>query len=219
MHQTRLEQQWLDRIAIDPGKAADHLGLQATSGRRLKVHTLTANGSRHHLHGPIGIITPSTDLDPRKTCETRGEKRSVPCKQSFWSNWVAAVSGGVEHHRHDTLYMPIQRRQRANVHPKAAGDGRTHGVNIEVVAFDCARLDDVFGQRGERRSLAQRQPYIDQSAQQLTLRAAGVGQRSGQRGVIVTPIRPVLGLPDVGVFAALHAVIMSRIRRRSSSIC
>ena len=86
-----------------------------------------------------------------------------------------------------------------------------------ILAFDFAGLDHVLRQRGKAGLIAQRHAHVGQTAQQHALGAADLGQRSSERRQVIAPFRPVIGLPDVELFSAIHAEIKHLIRRKGKS--
>jgi hypothetical protein len=58
-----------------------------------------------------------------------------------------------------------------------------------------------------------RRPINGQTPHQEALGTTDLGQGSSQCCQIETPVRPVVGLPDIFAIAAIHAEIMGRILR------
>jgi hypothetical protein len=48
----------------------------------------------------------------------------------------------------------------------------------------------------------------------MTLRLMHLAEQRRQSAGVISPLRPVIALPDVGIISAFHAVIMRGIRRR-----
>jgi hypothetical protein len=55
--------------------------------------------------------------------------------------------GGVEHHLDDAVDMPVGGRQRPDIQPQAACEGRAYLVDVEDLSLDLARFQDILGQR------------------------------------------------------------------------
>jgi len=106
--------------------------------------------------------------------------------------------------------VPIDRRKRTDVHAQPARDGRAHRFDIELLALDLAGLDHVLGERREARLSAQRHADVSQAPQQQPLGTTDLGHGPGQHRQVETPVRPVAGLPDIFVIAAIYAEIMIR---------
>src|SRR5690606_21328569 len=79
--------------------------------------------------------------------------------------------------------------------------------------LDLAGLDHVIGERRKARLVTQGHADVSKAPQQQPLGKTDLGHRPGQRRQVEAPGRPVSGLPDVFVIAAIHAEIMSRNRR------
>jgi hypothetical protein len=77
-----------------------------------------------------------------------------------------AVGRGIEHHLDHALDVAIHRRQGADVDAQAAGDGRAHGLDVELLALDLAGLDHVLGERRQACLIAQRHADVGQTPHQ-----------------------------------------------------
>lgn len=137
----------------------------------------------------------------------------MPAKQAFSCQVRVAARCRVKHHLDDALHVAIQWCQRSDVHAQSAGDGRTHGVGIEPLTLYFAGLQDILGQRRKAGLIAQRDAHIGQPTEEQTLGTTDICQWPGQGRQVVTPCRPVSGLPDAGVIYVSHAVIMGTIHR------
>ena len=96
---------------------------------------------------------------------------------------------------------------------RRAIDERTDAT-LSASPLDFTGLDDVLGQRGQTGLIARRQADVGQAPNQAALRPADLRHGRGQYRQVKTPLRPVLGLPDIHVIAAIHAVIISRFHRK-----
>ena len=137
----------------------------------------------------------------------------MPAEQTLGGECVGAMQGGIEHHLDHAFNVPIHRRDRPDVHAQAARDGGAYRFHVQQFTFDFAGLDHVLGQRGKTGLITQRQPHIGQTPQQKTLSAADLGQWPRKQRQVVAPVRPIVGLPDVEFFTAIHAEIRRPIRR------
>lgn len=79
------------------------------------------------------------------------------------------VLGGVEHHVHDAVHVPVRWRQGANVDAQAACHGGAHRVGVEQFAFDLAGLENILGQRAQHRLLTQAEAQVVHAPEQPTL--------------------------------------------------
>lgn len=95
---------------------------------------------------------------------------------------------------------------------------RAHRFDTEGLALDLAGFDYIFRKRGQTGLITQDHADVRQSAQQNTLGTTNLRHRPRQYGQVEAPVRPIAGLPDIGVIAAIHAEIMGRIRRMRKSI-
>jgi hypothetical protein len=86
------------------------------------------------------------------------------------------VGGGVKHHLDHTVNVPVHRGQRADVDAEPARDGRAHGRGVELLAFDLAGLDDIFGQGRQTGLVSQGHADVGRAPHQQPLGAADVGQ-------------------------------------------
>lgn len=110
----------------------------------------------------------------------------MPAEEAFGRQRLGKALGGIQHHVHHTVHMPVGGGQRTDVHAQAARDGRAHGLTAERLAFDGAGGDDLLRQR-----------------LQGGLGAVDFGQGGGQRGGIEPPLRPAGALPEVRAAAGL----------------
>ena len=119
----------------------------------------------------------------------------------------------VKDHLHDTVDVAVHRSQGANVDAQTTCEAGAHGFNVELFALDLAGLDNIFCERQETGLVAEGQPDIRQAAQQEPLPPTDFSQETRQGCQIIAPAGPVIGFPDIPVIAAIHAAIMTDIRR------
>lgn len=104
--------------------------------------------TRHYLHGPISVFTPSAGGDLPESGAARGEERCLPGEESLGGEGLVKVARGVEHHFDNTftvkLRMPVCWFQGSDVHAQVPGDGTADLGGIEHFAFDFAALPYVF---------------------------------------------------------------------------
>ena len=217
VRQPGLDEHRLAGFLIGPREEARRLGGQHLGGRRLEVDLAPPHRAGDDLHRPGGIVAPLAHGELVHARIPGREQRRVPAEQALGGQRGGGVGRGVEHHLDHAFDVPIDRSYCADVHAQTPGDGRAHGFDVQHFAFDFAGLDYVLGQGGETSLIAQRQPHVGQAAQQHALGAADLGQRPGQRGQVVAPVGPVVGLPDVVLFSAVHAEIKHPIRRKGKS--
>src|SRR5690554_5644759 len=104
------------------------------------MNALPAGRSGDHLHRPGAVVTPSADPDTPHSAAPGGEQRCMPAKQSFVRQLLRVVLGRVEHHLDHTINVSIGWQECAYVEAQVPGNGRTHLLAIEDLAFDLARL-------------------------------------------------------------------------------
>ena len=75
-----LDQRLGVRWTIQPVEKALGFGLKNIGGWCLKMHTLTTNRAGYHLHWSIGVISPPSHLDLRKTGVASRKQRGMPAK-------------------------------------------------------------------------------------------------------------------------------------------
>ena len=101
--------------------------------------------------------------------------------------------------------------------PQPPGDARSHGVQVECLAFDGAGGNDFLRQRLQCGLVALCQTQPGHAARQMPLRTVDLRQWRSQRSRVKPPMRPVGALPEVGAatfgFIRKHAVIMQFIHR------
>ena len=173
------------------------------------MHTLAANGARHHLRRAAGIIAPATDLDPGKAGVAGRKQRGMPAEQALSRHRCMTVGGGIEHHLDHAFDVPIHRGQGADVHAQTTGDGGAHGFDIELLTLDLAGLDHVLGEHRKARLIAQRHAHVGQAPHQESLGTTDFSHGTSQCRQVDAPVRPIAGLPDVFTITAIHAEIMS----------
>jgi hypothetical protein len=111
-------------LVVEPFEEPSHLPFEAGSLWRLKVNALASDRARDHPHRARCVIAPGADLDAGHAAAARGKKRGMPVKQSCGREGLAVIAGGVQHHFNDAIYVSVSRRQRSDIHAKAAGDRR-----------------------------------------------------------------------------------------------
>ena len=137
----------------------------------------------------------------------------MPAKQSLRRECRVVPLGGIEHHIHHPIDMPVSGCQSTDVDTQAPGNRRAHRLGVKFFTLDFAGLEHVLGQDTQRGLVTQIHPQVVHAAQQVSLRQVNLGKQGYQSLVVVNPVRPVLALPDVAFIFASHAVIMTRIRR------
>lgn len=166
------------------------------------------------LHGPFRVVSPTADADPGKSRAARRKERGVPREQALTVDLHVTVRSRVEHHLHETLCMSINRRQCTDVLTETAGTGWANSIAAELPALDLARSNDVRGERDQAGLALRQQADIGKSPHPCALRSARLGQRRGKHREIAAPVRPIVGLPDISMSAASHAVVVMLNRRR-----
>jgi hypothetical protein len=91
----------------------------------------------------------------------------------------------------------------------------THGFDVKLLALDLAGLDHLLSEHRQARLIAQGHADFSQAPHQQPLGKADLGHGAGRRCQVEAPVRPIAGLPDIVVIAAIHAEIMSHNRRMS----
>ena len=85
---------------------------------------------------------------------------------------------------------------------------------VQFLALDLAGLEHILGQDPQACQVARIHPEIVHATQQMALRLMHLGEQRRQSAGVISPVRPVIALPDVGFISAFHAVIMRGIHRR-----
>ena len=141
-----------------------------------------------------------------------------PRKWGNFSHGPLTVGGGIQHHLDHALDMAIDRRQGANIHTQTTRNARTDGGDAEVLAFNLAGLDNIFGERQQTCLTPRRCTDIGQPPEEKALSPTDFCKRASQRREVVTPLWPVGGLPVVKIITVIHAVIMICFRRTAKPI-
>jgi hypothetical protein len=93
----------------------------------------------------------------------------------------------------------------------------THGIQVKVLTFDFAGLDDFLGQHLEGGLFALSHAQLSHAPHELALCPVYLRKGWRERGGVVAELRPIWQLPDItGVrlqAVRLHAVIMPPIHR------
>lgn len=155
------------------------------------MHPLAADGSGHHLHRAGGIVAPAADVDLGEPRIAGRKQCGMPAEQTLTRHQCLAVGGGIKHHLDHAFDMPIDRSERADVNAQPAGDGRAHGFNVELLAFDLAGLDYVLGERRETRLVTQGHADVSQTPHQEPLGTTDLSHGLGQRRQVEAPVWPV----------------------------
>ena len=142
----------------------------------------------------------------------------MPAKQALGGQGLVKVAGGVQHHVHHAVHMPVAGCQGSNIEPQLAGHGGAHGVQVQPLAFNGAGGDDFLRQHLQGGLVPLRQPQRCHAPGQHALCAVHLRQRRGQGCGIKSQVRPIGQLPEVagraGGAVGAHAVIMRVIRRK-----
>ena len=115
--------------------------------------------------------------------------------------------GGVEHHLDDAFDVPVGRRQCPDIEPEAAGDGGAHLVDVEDLALDLARFQDILGQGVEDGLLAEPEAEAFHPADQPALPVTHGRELVRQPFLIPVEPGPIASLVDV------HCYSPHRLRR------
>src|SRR5688572_10402208 len=123
-----------------------HVFGQPIRWRRLVVNLLPADPTRNHLHGSGAVIAPITDRDSRERASPGWEQRGMPAEQSFLGQRSCVLAGRIHHQLDYSVDIAVGGHETADVEAKLSGDGRSDLRAVQFLAFDLARLDDVFRQ-------------------------------------------------------------------------
>jgi hypothetical protein len=93
----------------------------------------------------------------------------MPAEQTLPRQRCWAVGRGIQHHLDHAFDPRIDRIERADVYTQPAGDGRTHGFDVELLALDLAGLDHVLSQCCQTRLITQGHAHVGQTARQQPL--------------------------------------------------
>ncbi len=155
------------------------------------MHFFTAHRARHHFHGAACIGAPRGHGDAYPTAVAGGKQSCVPAQQALLRQWLVKVAGSVQHHVYHAVHMPVAGGQSANVQPEPAGDGRTHGVLVEALAFYLTGFDDFLRQHLQGGLFALGDAQLCHAPHELALRPMDLGQRCGKRGCVIGKVRPI----------------------------
>ena len=123
----------------------------------------------------------------------------MPAQQPLLGQRRLEALGRVQQHLHHPLHGPVRRRQRPDVHAQAPGQGGTHLLPVERLAFDQARLQDVLGERLEDGLVLQGEAEAFHTPDEPALAVAEGGQRIGKGFRVPAHPGPSLALVDIGL--------------------
>ena len=122
----------------------------------------------------------------------------MPPEEPLRRQRLVVVLRRVQHHLHDAFDVTVRRLQPADVDPEPARDRRAHLVGVQLLAFDLAALQHVFGERAENGLLPDPEAERLHLADQAPLQVPGCSQRCRQTPVVPTELRPVRKLMNIG---------------------
>jgi hypothetical protein len=107
------------------------------------------------------------------------------------------VLGRVEHHLDDALDSSVHRRKRSDVHAEPPRNRGADLLAIESLAFDLARLQNLFGQRLQGGLRAERKAEAFHSTNQPPLVMPNRRQRHGEGLLAPSKAGPISKLMDI----------------------
>jgi hypothetical protein len=126
-----------------------------------------------------------------------GEQRRVPAEEALHGQRLVVVLRRVQHHLHDAFDVTVCRSQPADIHPEPTRDRRADLIGVQLLAFDFAALQHVFGERAENGLLSDPEAERLHLADKAPLQVPGYSQRGRQTSVIPTELRPVRKIMDI----------------------
>src|SRR5690242_4368176 len=101
----------------------------------------------------------------------------MPAEQPLSNQWSCVLCGRIHHQLNDAVDVAVRRHETAGIEAQLAGDRGPDLRAVEFLAFDLARLDDVFSQ-GAKVSLApQGEAQAFHLAEQTPLLAGDAGKQ------------------------------------------
>ena len=154
----------------------------------------------------IGIVAPGADDDPAHAAASGRKQGRMPAEQSLVGQRLREALRRIEHHLDDALDLAIGCHAAGHLDAQPPGDGGTHLVAIEVLAFDLAGLQDVQRQRPQLRLFLKREAKPFHPAQEAALPVPDVCQACGQSLLVPSEMGPVGPLVNVPVAYYTHVV-------------
>ena len=121
----------------------------------------------------------------------------MPAEQPFLGERRRKVLGRVEHHFDDAFDVAIRGGEGPDIHAEAAGDGGSHLILVEQLAFDFAGFQDIFGKGLEDGFSAEVEAERVHPAKQKALAMTDGWEAIGKRVSAPFQTRPAFDLMDV----------------------
>ena len=89
------------------------------------------------MHRAVRIVAPLSNTDFGQTAVAGRKQRRVPTKQALRSEDLVVPLGGIEHHIHHTVHLPVRRRQGTDVNgiENYADKIVTRGVLLDIPKY------------------------------------------------------------------------------------
>ena len=121
----------------------------------------------------------------------------MPAEEALRGQRLVVVLRRVQHHLDDAFDVTVRRLQPADIDSEPTRDRRADLVGVQLLAFDLAALQHVFGERAENGLLSDPEAERLHLADQAPLQVPGCSQRGRQPSVIPTELGPVRKLMDI----------------------
>jgi len=121
----------------------------------------------------------------------------VPAEEALHGQRLLIVLRRVQHHLHDAFNVKVRRLQPADIDSEPTCDRRADLFSVQLLAFDLAAIQHVFGERPKNGLLLDPKAECLHPSNQPPLQVPGCSQRGSQPAVIPTELGPVRKLMDI----------------------
>src|SRR5262245_19414931 len=197
MRESGFQHRFSRRVTVEPLEEQTHFFFNSLRRGRLEVDAFTPYGTGHDLHRCRAGVAPRANCDAVRPAPSGSEQRRMPAKEALGAEPLVIVLRRVEHHFDDAFDVTVSSLQAANVDAESARDRRADLFSVQLLAFDLAALQHVFGECTEYGLLSDSEAERLHLPNQTPLQLPGSSQRSRQFAVVPMELWPVLKLMDV----------------------
>ena len=121
----------------------------------------------------------------------------MPSKQPLFVERPCVVLRRIKHHFDHPFDITVSGGERADLDAEPASERGADLVRVELLAFDFAGFEDIFGERAQDRFAPQGNPERFHASDQLALAQPEARQLLGDEPLVPTERRPVVLLMEV----------------------
>ncbi len=174
MRQRGLQHGLGGRVAVEPVEEPAHLVVEPIGRRRLEVHALATDRTRHDLHGRRAVVTPRADRDalhaaPRRSgrathASRRAARRSAAGRSCCVASSIISTT--------PSTWRSAGFRPPTSMPSRRATDERTWSAS-SLSPFDLAALQHVVGERAKHRLFSDAEAQRFHLSEQASLQMPG----------------------------------------------